>query len=113
MKHTTNILEELLESEYKGLIYIDEQNRIGSYSKRAKEITGIISEDGRCHAAGCIKEGDIVIICDNEIGNDDALSPADLLHININDKNIAKGDAIVAVGVYHNKKIKPQYSATF
>lgn len=46
MKHTTNILEELLESEYKGLIYIDEQNRIGSYSKRAKEITGIISEDG-------------------------------------------------------------------
>lgn len=109
MKHTTNILEELLESEYKGLIYIDEQNRIGSYSKRAKEITGIISEDGRCHAAGSIKEGDIVIICDNEIGNDDALSPADLLHININDKNIAKGDAIVAVGVYHNKKIKPQY----
>lgn len=63
IKHTTNILEELLESEYKGLIYIDEQNRIGSYSKRAKEITGIISEDGRCHAAG----------------------------------------------VYHNKKIKPQY----
>ena len=49
MKHTTNILEELLESEYKGLIYIDEQNRIGSYSKRAKEITGIISEDGCCH----------------------------------------------------------------
>ena len=109
MKHTTNILEELLESEYKGLIYIDEQNRIGSYSKRAKEITGIISENERCHAAGSIKEGDIVIICDNEIGNDDALLPADLLHININEKNIAKGDAIVAVGVYHNKKIKPQY----
>ena len=37
------------------------------------------------------------------------LSPADLLHININDKNIAKGNAVVAVGVYHNKKIKPQY----
>lgn len=57
MKHTTNILEELLESEYKGLIYIDEQNRIGSYSKRAKEITGIISEDGRCHRCRwCLQE---------------------------------------------------------
>jgi len=37
MKHTTNILEELLESEYKGLIYVDEQNRIGSYSKRDRK----------------------------------------------------------------------------
>lgn len=109
MEYTADILEELLESEYKGLIYVDETNRIGLYSNRAKEITGIISEDSRSHAAGSIKESDIVIICDNEIGNDDALTPEDLAYININDKGIAKGDAILAVGVYKNKKIKPQY----
>lgn len=109
MKYSDNILNEILESEYKGLISVDEDRKISAYSKRAKEITGIITRNGFSHPAGSIKEGDIVVVCDTEIGNDDALLPENLTCINVNDKELREGDAIVAVGVYKNKRIKPQY----
>lgn len=109
MDNKMQIMEELLETEYKGLIFIDENKKIGAYSKYAKRITGILLENERKHSQGKIEEGDIVIIADNELGNDDELSTDKLESIGIIDENIKKGDALVAVGVYRNKKIKPQY----
>lgn len=109
IENTMQVMEELLETEYKGLIYIDEEKKIGVYSKRAKKITGILLENEQKHQGGRIEAGDIVVIADNELGNDDELTPEKLQAIGIDDKNIKKGDALLAVGVYHNKKIKPQY----
>lgn len=109
IENTMQVMEELLETEYKGLIYIDEEKKIGVYSKRAKKITGILLENEQKHQGGRIEAGDIVVIADNELGNDDELTPEKLQAIGIDDKNIKKGDALLAVGVYRNKKIKPQY----
>ena len=55
------------------------------------------------------KKGDIVVIADNDLGNDDGLSPEDLKLINIYDSKIKCGDALLAIGVYKNRKIKPVY----
>ena len=94
----------------RGLIYIREDYNIGAYSNLAKEITGIrLSSNTNGHAEGVIEEGDIVIIADNDLGNDDGLSTEELKLINIFDKNIKIGDALLAIGVYKNKKIEPIY----
>ena len=94
----------------RGLIYIQEDYNIGAYSNLAKEMTGIrLLSHTQGHAEGTVEEGDIIIIADNDLGNDDSLSPENLKLINIVDKNIKTGDAILAVGVYKNKKIEPVY----
>ncbi len=103
------ILEELLETEYKGLIFITENRKIGYYSKFAKKITGILLEGDQKHPGGSLQEGDIVIIADNELGNDDEITKEGLINIGIDDSNIERGDAFLAIGVYKNKKIAPQY----
>lgn len=102
-------LETILEGTSKGLIYINEQGLVGAYSKLAKKITGVVLLNNKNHPAGRIKKGDIVIIADNEIGNDDELSIEDLKIINLYNKEIKKGDAIIAIGVYDNKKIEASY----
>ena len=94
----------------RGLIYIQEDYNIGAYSNPAKEMTGIrLPSYTQGHAEGVVEEGDIIIIADNDLGNDDGLSPEDLRLINIFDNNIKTGDAVLAVGVYKNKKIEPVY----
>ena len=112
MSNPMQIIEDILETEYKGLIFINEERKIGSYSRCAKKITGILLDNEQKHLGGSIEEGDIVIIADNELGNDDELSAEGLETIGISDKNIKKGDALVAIGVYKNRKIKPQYKYT-
>ena len=112
MSNSMQIIEEILETEYKGLIFINEARKIGSYSRCAKKITGILLDNEQKHLGGKIEEGDIVIIADNELGNDDELSARELETIGISDKNIKKGDALLAIGVYKNRKIKPQYKYT-
>lgn len=109
IENTMQVIEELLETEYKGLIYIDEDKKIGFYSKCAKKITGLLLENEQKHSGGKLEDGDIVVIADNELGNDDELATEKLQAIGIDDKNVKKGDALLAVGVYNNKKIKPQY----
>ena len=109
MEDAMRIMEEILETEYKGLVYINETREIGSYSRCAKKITGILLDSEQRHPGGRIEEGDIVIIADNELGNDDELTPESLETIGIADRNIEKDDALLAVGVYKNKKIQPQY----
>ena len=112
MEDAMRIMEEILETEYKGLVYINETREIGSYSRCAKKITGILLDSEQRHLGGRIEEGDIVIIADNELGDDDELTKETLETIGITDRNIKKGDALVAVGVYKNKKIQPQYKYT-
>lgn len=96
-----------------GLIFIDSKGKIQLYNKRAKEIFGIIYDQGVGHPKGFIKEGDIVIIADNDLGQDDGeLTPTDLSYIGIKDKNIELGDAIIGVGVYKDNKINPIYKVS-
>ena len=81
------ILESIADGLGRGLVYIKEDGIIGAYSKLAKEITGIRLPESQGHPAGRIEEGDIVIIADNDLGNDDNLSAADLKLLNIKDKS--------------------------
>ena len=93
-----------------GLIYIDKEKNFQLFNRKAKKITGIIFENASFHPAGTIEDGDIVIIADNSIGNDDGnLTIEDLNLININDKNIKLKDALLAIGVYRGPGIKPKY----
>lgn len=93
-----------------GLIFIDGDGKIQIYNKKAKEIFGVIYNQGKGHEAGKIVKGDIVIIADNYLGGDDGgLQSEDLKLIGIEDEEIDLGDSIIAVGIYGEKKVKPYY----
>lgn len=93
-----------------GFIFIDNKGIIQIYNNKAKEIFGIVYNQGISHNSGKIEKGDIVIIVDNCLGKDDGnLTPKALEIIGIIDKNIEIGDAIIAIGVYKDKKISPIY----
>lgn len=93
-----------------GLIVIDDEGQIQVYNQKAKEIFGIINNEQHCHDKGRIKPGDIVIIGDNAIGIDDGkLNHKKLEAIGIYDKNIEKGDALAAIGVFKREDIGPVY----
>lgn len=103
-------IELLMDNMKKGVIYVDGDRSIRICNNIAKEITGIVFDIDASHDAGQIAEGDIVILADNKLGEDDGnLSNEELEMLNITDKNIQQGDTIVAVGVYKNKKIEPEY----
>ena len=109
-KNESRIVELLMDSMKQGLIFVDSEKRIQYCNQRAKKITGIVFDVAVGHEAGVIKDGDIVIIADNRLGDDDGnLDGEELKKLNINDKNIKSGDVLLAVGVYRNKKIEPQY----
>ena len=103
-------IELLMDNMKKGVIYVDGERRIRICNNIAKEITGIVFDVDASHDAGRIAEGDIVILADNKLGEDDGnLGSEELEMLNIADKNIQEGDTLVAVGVYRNKKIEPEY----
>jgi len=91
-----------------GFIFIDNNGKIQIYNKKAKEVFGVINNEGKGHEAGKILKGDIVIIADNNLGRDDGgLTPKDLKVIGIDDPNIDIGDPVIAVGVYKDENISP------
>lgn len=103
-------IELLMDSMNQGIVYVDGAQRIQICNRKAKEITGIVIDTHVSHKAGQIAEGDIVIIADNKLGEDDgSLGREELALLNINDMDIRDGDMLVAVGVYKNKKIEPEY----
>ena len=105
-----HVIETIMDRMNQGILYIDSDMRIQSCNKRAKEITGIMTSTHSSHEEGVINEGDIVILADNCIGDDDGdLSGRDLSLLNINDKGIQQNDMLVAAGVYKNSKIQPIY----
>lgn len=102
--------ELLMNNLNQGIVFVDQDGIIQSCNKMAKEMTGIVIKSLSEHEEGSIVPGDIVVIADNEIGGDDGnLSPEDLKKLNIKDSDIQKGDMIVAVGIYENNKIEPEY----
>ena len=104
MEDAMRIMEEILETEYKGLVYINETREIGSYSRCAKKITGILLDSEQRHPGGRIEEGDIVIIADNELGNDDESTPESLETIGIADRNIEKATRSSQLAFIRTKK---------
>ena len=102
--------EALMDSMNQGIVYVDSERKIRMCNRKAKEITGIIINPHASHEEGNVEEGDIVIIADNMLGDDDGNTGLDELSLlNINDKSIQEGDMLVAVGVYKNSKIDPKY----
>ncbi|MCQ4925450.1 sigma 54-interacting transcriptional regulator [Tissierella carlieri] len=84
-----------------GFIVIDNEGKIQIYNNKAKEIFGI-SYDGQInHDKGKINIGDIVIIGDNSIGQDDGKMDSDSLKsLGVKDNNIDMRDSIIAIGVF-------------
>ncbi len=89
-----------------GLIYVDKSGIIKFYNEKAKEIVGIKRECRYRHESGKIKKGDIVIIADTSLCEDDGgLIPDDFKLIGIDPKNISKSSAVLAVGIYCDNSI--------
>lgn len=105
----TDIIRTAAESLNYGMIFVAEDGRIGDYSPMAKEMMGVTLPTGESHPEGKVTDGDIVILLDNDLGNDDKLAPEDLKILNIHSSEIKEGSAILAIGVYNNKKIQPVY----
>ena len=92
-----------------GIIFVNDDGTIGEYSKVAQEKFGLLVPKGKSHLPGRIEKGDIVIIADNIIGNDDALTAGDLKLIGIDDPDIKQGDCILAIGSYKDSRHQPIY----
>ncbi|MBK5254223.1 MAG: sigma-54-dependent Fis family transcriptional regulator [Peptostreptococcaceae bacterium] len=105
-----DIIHSISEQLTDGLIYITKDHKYELFNKKAREITGLSMTNLSSHPEGCVEKGDIVIITDNRLGEDDGnLTLEDLGKLNINDKNIKAQSALLAIGVYDNKHFKPLY----
>lgn len=108
--YSAGAIELLMDSMNQGIIFVDESGTIKMCNRSAKESTGIVINAHASHESGRIQEGDIVIICDNSLGDDDGrIGKEELALLNIEDDEIKEGDMLIAVGVYKNKKIEPKY----
>lgn len=105
----TEVLKTTTEAMNYGLIYVGEDEMIREYSPLAMKMMGITVQEGESHPAGKLNSGDIVVVLDNDLGNDDKMSPDDLKKINIDSGEIKEGSVVLAIGVYDNKKIDPVY----
>lgn len=104
------LAERITDALEEGVIYLDASKQIRLFNRKAREITGLVSEQTGSHPAASIAEGDIVILADNDLGNDDGgLAPQDLERINIKDPDLRQGDVLLAAGVYGNPAIPPTY----
>lgn len=93
-----------------GFIVIDNNGIIQIYNNKAKEIFGIAYNQQISHEKGKINSGDIVIIGNNSLGQDDGnLNFNSLKFLGIDDKNIERGDALIAIGVFNKEGINPVY----
>lgn len=95
-----------------GFIVIDNEGTIQVYNHKAKEIFGIRHDQQISHDKGKINKGDIVIIADNSIGQDDGkMDFNSFKSLGINDNSIDKGDSIIAIGVFNEDDlIDPVYN---
>ena len=105
----TEIMKTAAEGLKYGVIYVKEDGKIGEYSPLAKEMMGVTLPEGESHPEGKLTSGDIVVFLDNDLGNDDKMTPEDLKVLNIHSREIKPGSIVLAIGVYNNKKIQPVY----
>ena len=96
---------------FEGFIVIDKKGKIQIYNEKAKEIFGIKDRQQISHAKGKIRSGDIIVIGNNSIGEDDGrLDSTSLKILGIRDKKIEKGDSLISIGVYNGKdRVRPIY----
>ncbi|MGN0733675.1 MAG: hypothetical protein ACI4LC_05835, partial [Emergencia sp.] len=107
----TDVIKTTSESLNYGMIYVGTDGRIKEYSPMAMEMMGLTVPKGNSHPGGRLESGDIVVFLDNDLGNDDKMTPDDLKVLNISSKEIRQGSVVLAIGVYNNKKIQPVYKA--
>jgi len=94
-------LNEILDNISQGVIVIDTEGIITTYNKKAKEIFGIFESTKISHKSDKLKKDDLVFIVDNKVGEDDGeLDYKSFEKIGIYDKNLKKGDSILAFGIY-------------
>ncbi|MFA5576229.1 MAG: sigma 54-interacting transcriptional regulator [Tissierellaceae bacterium] len=87
-----------------GFIVIDNKGKIKIYNDKAKEIFSIANTQGISHERGRIEKGDIVIIADNSMGQDDGKLDAKSLELlGIKGARLAEGDAVIAIGSYKTR----------
>lgn len=93
-----------------GFIVIDKDGIIQIYNDKAKDIFGISHNQQINHESGKINKGDIVIIGDNALGRDDGnLDSSSLRCLGIEDPNIERGDALIAIGQFQQGVLPPIY----
>ncbi len=91
-----------------GFIVIDKQGIIQIYNKRAMEIFKINQSLDKSHPSGKLEKGDIIIIANNSLGQDDGgLKGEDLSLLGLENIDINEGDAFIAIGQYRYKGIEP------
>ena len=84
-----------------GFIVIDRAGVIQVYNRRAREIFKINYRLDGQHRAGRLEEGDLVIIGDSSFGRDDGrLGREDLRVLGLEDIDISRDDALLAIGTY-------------
>lgn len=106
----TELLTAVTDVTDEGLICVDADGIVTLFNRKAKEIIGIAREGRRSHPAGVLNPGDIVLIADNIIGDDDGdLRPEDLRCLNLEDPEIRVGGTLLCAGVYQNPSIAPLY----
>ena len=102
--------QSLLDSITESAIFINNEGSIIASNINAHKSIGYIISSNISHPAGVLEPGDIVIVSDSKLGDDDGnLTVADLSLIGINDDNIQQGDTILAVGVYKDADHKAEY----
>lgn len=85
-----------------GFIVIDNEGTIQVYNHKAKEIFGIRYDQQISHDKGKMNNGDIVIIANNSLGQDDGKMDFNSFKLlGINNDNISNGDSIIAIGAFN------------
>lgn len=93
-----------------GIICVDGGGIVTRFSRKAKEMTGVVLQGGPSHPSGSILPGDLVLIADNMLGDDDGgMTPDDLSMLNIQDPELRAGDIVLAAGAYLDASVKPLY----
>lgn len=93
-----------------GYIYVNNDKIVEIINDPAKEMLGITLPSGMSHPHGKIEPEDIVILADNDLGNDDMLSPTDLKLLGVEDNRIRKGDSLLLIGKFRSN-FKPVYKS--
>ena len=96
-----DILQSIMESSSQAMFILNTGGDITHINQNAKKQFGLVNHCHAAHEAGCLAEGDIVVVADTFLGDDDGnLQPQELSAIGVSDKKIQKGDAVLAVGLY-------------
>jgi len=108
--YNDEMLNCLMENQDNGIIFINRDGNIAAINTKAKRLFGVVSDAPISFPSDKIKKGDIVIICDSQIGEDDGnLMPEDLYCIGVQDSKLKEDDTLLVIGKYQTKGSLPRY----